>query len=300
MPTDDTRDRAVRRVLIVEMLLNLLVAAAKGIYGVWSGSLAIASDAVHSVVDASANLVGITLLRLSAAAPDEKHPYGHRKVEIVAAAGVGIIIGVVAVRFAWSAIEALIAGGSSPTTSVAGFVVIIGTLLVNIFVAIYEARKAKQLNSPFLEADAKHTATDVLVTCAVLVSYVAAYYGVAWADPAGALAVVVVIAVVAWRIVSSNLSVLVDAVAVDPEQVRAVALEVAGVAGCHRIRSRGTSPSVHVDLHLLIDGATELRRAHEIAHQVEDAVCAALPSVSDVTIHMEPEDDDDDDLVKAD
>lgn len=288
---DAARDRAVRRVLIVEMLLNLLVAAAKGIYGLWSGSLAIASDALHSVVDAGANIVALTLLRLSAAPPDEGHPYGHRRVEILAATALGVVIGVVAVRFGWSAIEALRSGAAPPTTSVAGFVVITGTLIVNIFVASYEARKGRELNSAFLTADAKHTATDVLVTLSVLASYAAAYFGVSWADPVGALLVVGVIGVVAWRIISSNVSILMDAAALDAERIHGIAMSVPDVVGCHKVRSRGAAGAVQVDMHLMVDAGMSLRAAHDVAHTVEDAIRAAVPEVRDVTIHVEPHDD---------
>src|SRR5690606_8353315 len=81
-PMDEAeRNRQVRRVLLGVLVLNLVVFAAKLAYGLWSGSLAISSDAVHSMTDAGANVIGIVVLRLAAAPPDAGHPYGHRKLE---------------------------------------------------------------------------------------------------------------------------------------------------------------------------------------------------------------------------
>ena len=86
------RARQVRRVVWVELFLNLLVASVKAVYGAWSGSLAVASDALHSFLDAGANIIGLVALRLSDAPPDPEHPYGHRKFEIVAATAIGVVI----------------------------------------------------------------------------------------------------------------------------------------------------------------------------------------------------------------
>jgi cation diffusion facilitator family transporter len=283
------RNAAVRRVLIITMVLNLVVAAAKAIYGVWSGALAITTDAVHSVVDAVSNIIGLVAVRLASAPPDSDHPYGHHKVEMVAAAAIGVAVGATAVRFAWDAVDALVYGRPVPTVTTAGFVIIVGTWVINMFVAAYEGRKAKEYDSAYLAADAAHTASDVLVTGAVLISFTAAYYGVEWADPVGALVVVLVIARVAWKVLYSNLAVLVDRAVVDPARVRKLAEQVEGVIGCHRVRSRGTEGAAHVDLHLLLDGDLSLRKAHDIGHQVEDVLRAEIEGIADVTVHTEPE-----------
>jgi cation diffusion facilitator family transporter len=286
-----SRGTAVRRVLIIVLVLNLLVAAAKAVYGLVSGSLAIASDALHSVADAGSNIIGLVVIHFASAPPDHGHPYGHHKLEIVAATGIGVAIGMVALRFTWSALSALIHGAPPPQTSTAGFVVLVATLVINVFVALYEARRARALSSSFLAADAAHTASDVLVTTAVLGSFLASHLGVRWADPIGALVVIAVIARVAWKIIARNVAILVDRAAVDTAAVEAVVGEVPGVHGCHRVRSRGTDEAVQLDLHLLVQGDVPLRRAHTIAHQVEDALRARFPTLMDVTIHVEPEED---------
>src|SRR6266545_2772283 len=284
------RSRAVRRVLLFILVLNAVVFAAKAVYAVWSGSLAIASDAVHSLVDAAANVIGLVVLRFADAPPDKGHPYGHRKLEVVAASAIGVSVGIAAVRFAWDAIDALLVGRAAPHTSALGFAVIGGTWVVNLIVARYEGRRARELDSAFLAADASHTASDLLVTAGVAASFTATYFGADWADPVGALVIIVFIGRIAWGILKANVTVLIDRAVVDPAQVAEVARGVSGVEDVHRVRSRGTEGAAQLDLHLLIDGDVALREAHAIAHQVEARLRSAIPAIVDVTIHMEPAD----------
>ncbi len=285
------RERRVRRVVFAILWLNLAVAIAKAVYAHWSGSLAVAADALHSFLDAGANVIGLIALRLAHQPPDAEHPYGHRKFEIVAAASIGVLVSAGAFEFGTGAVGALIEGRPSLETPPAGFVVIGGTWLINIFVAVYEGRAARRYDSPLLAADAGHTASDVVVTTAVLVALVAGRFGIGWADPAAALFVLAVVAKVAWSILAGNVGVLVDRAVVDPARVRELVLATPGARGCHRVRSRGTSVAAHLDLHVLMDPELPLRTAHEIAHHVEDRLRAELPEVVDVTIHIEPEGD---------
>jgi len=290
------RSRAVRRVLFYVLLLNAAVFAGKAIYAVWSGSLAIASDAVHSLLDAAANVIGLVVLRFADAPPDQGHPYGHRKLEVVAASAIGVSVGIAAVRFAWDAIEALLEGRAAPNTSAVGFAVIGGTWVVNLVVARYEARRARDLDSAYLLADAAHTTSDLLVTAGVAASFTATYFGASWADPVGGLVIILFIGRIAWGIIRANVMVLIDRAVVDPDRVAEVARKVAGVEAVHRIRSRGTEAAAQLDLHLLLDGDAPLREAHAIAHQVEASLRREIPGIVDVTIHMEPADDPEEDL----
>lgn len=285
------REREVRRVVLTILWLNLVVAAAKGAYGYATGSLAVASDAVHSLLDAASNVVGMIALHFAAHPPDPGHPYGHRKIEIVAASIIGLFIAGGSIRFGWDAMRALVSGARPPEVTVSGFAVMGGTFVVNLLVAAYEGRRGRELESPFLLADAAHTASDVLVTGAVLGSLAASRAGLWWADPVAALVVIAVIARVAWRILATNLGTLVDQAAVDADAVKQAAAAVAGVTGCHRVRSRGVPGAVHLDLHLQVDGDLPLRRAHEISHAVEEKLIREFPGVVDVTIHIEPEDE---------
>jgi cation diffusion facilitator family transporter len=250
--------------------------------------MAITSDAVHSLIDAGSNVLGLVVLHFASQPADSGHPYGHQKMEVVASAAIGAVVSLAALRFAWGAIEALVVGRPAPIGSPVGFAVEAGTFVVNLFVAGYEARRARLLGSSFLAADAAHTQSDLLVTAAVMVSYVGVYLGYGWADPLGALIVVGFIAKVAWTILAPNLKVLTDSTMVDPEAVSAIVGKVPGVVGCHRVRSRGTLDAVTVDLHVHVDGELSLREAHDIASAVERAIETGFREVIDVNVHVEP------------
>ena len=288
--------RAVQRVVVGILVLNVLVAAAKALYGWTSGSLAVSSDALHSLLDAGSNVGALVVLRYAVRPPDSDHPYGHRKLEILAAAVIGVVISVAAVRFAWAAIEALIEHRPAPEVSLFGIGLMAGTLVVNVFVAVYEHRRGRQLGSAFLVADAAHTASDVLVTVGVIGSLALSRFGVARADSIAALVVMVVIAHVAWRILSANVGVLLDRAMIPAHVVRRVVLAVPGVVGCHRVRSRGIDGAVQIDLHVLVDGGLVLRDAHLISHAVENQVRQSFPEIVDITIHIEPDDEEEEGL----
>src|SRR5262245_31154182 len=93
--------RGVRRAVLAILARNPAVASVKGVYGLASGSLAVASDAIHALLDAASNVIALVFLGVASSPPDEGHPYGHQKVEIVAAATVGVLIAVGSVRFGW-------------------------------------------------------------------------------------------------------------------------------------------------------------------------------------------------------
>lgn len=283
------RATAVRRVILVILILNVAVAVAKAVVGLIIGSLAVGSDAVHSLLDGASNVVGLVVLRAAAAPPDEDHPYGHQKIEIVAAALVGVVIAAGAVQFGWAAIQALVEGRAASRPGALGFGIVAATLIVNLFVAIYEARRGRELGSAFLVADASHTASDVFVTAGVLGSMIAVHFGIGWADAAGALVVLLVVARVAWNILSSNIGTLLDRAALSTDKIRELALSVPRVASVHRIRSRGTAGAYHIDMHVLVDGDLTLHEAHAITHEVEEKLRAGIEGVVDVTIHVEPE-----------
>jgi cation diffusion facilitator family transporter len=164
------------------------------------------------------------------------------------------------------------------------------TIVANLGISRYEAKRGTELKSALLEADAGHTLSDTFGATAVLVSFGAIALGLTWADMAAALVVSVLIGRTAYAVLSTNLAVLADHSRLDPFRVRDVALQVAHVRGAHKIRSRGSPDHVAVDLHIHLDPGMTVERAHEVTHAVAAAVRGAFPEVADVLIHTEPAD----------
>jgi cation diffusion facilitator family transporter len=281
------RYSAVFRVLLRVLILNLAVAAAKLAFGYATGAVSIVSDGFHSLTDAASNVMGIAGLRVSLKPPDEDHPYGHRKYETLAAAGIFIFLLFVVIEVTRAALDRL-AGGAAPQVTAYSFAVMIGTLAVNLAVVRYETHEARRHNSELLLADALHTRSDVLTSCAVLVSLAAVWLGYPIVDAIGGLVIAVFIARTGWAIGRDTSRVLSDSVVLDEEDICRVVLSAPQVVGCHQIRSRGSADHTFLDLHVWFPPEMPLYEAHRLSHVVKDRLMAKYPQIADAIIHIEP------------
>ena len=278
------------RVLWVVLGLNLLVAAGKLAVGTVVGAVSLVADGVHSLLDASSNVVGLVGAKAGAKPPDAGHPYGHRRFETIASMIIGLLIAAGLVEILRRVWEGLWGENDPPDVTLVSIAFVAATIVVNLFISRFERRRGKELRSPILIADAGHTFSDALAAGAVLVSFVAVMAGVGWADLAAAAVVCVFIARTAWVILHSNVSVLVDHAVLDPDEVHRLVCSIDGVYGCHKVRSRGHLDHVHVDLHIHLDPMLSLLDAHAKTHQVIQAIRDGFPEVKDVVIHTEPAD----------
>lgn len=283
------RTRAVRRVLLWTLGLNLIVAAAKVIYGTMTGALAIRADGFHSTTDALNNVIALVAISLAARPPDEDHPYGHRKHEVVAASVIGVSLLLIAFDVLKDAVARLRGSAEAPQLDDVAWLVLGGTWIVNVFVATWEARAAKQLASPALSSDAQHTRADVLVTAAVLVSVIFTRLGYPIADVVAAIGVAGFVGFAGIGVLRENLGYLSDTALVDVAKVVTLANSVEGVTRAHRVRSRGTPGQVFVDLHIHLPPHLSLEVAHDITHRAMAAIKGGIPGVVEVHIHTEPE-----------
>jgi cation diffusion facilitator family transporter len=278
---------AVRRVLWRLLVANLAVVVAKALAGWWAGSLAVLSDAVHSLTDAANNLVGIWLIRAAAKPPDREHPYGHAKLEPIGAFVVSAVMGVVAYEIGREAVLRLWAGATvSLALTPLTFTVMLGTLAVNLLVVWYERRAGHQLGSPFLLADAQHTLSDVYVTVGVLVGLVGMWFGWTWLDPVVSLAVVAAVGWGAYHVLVTAINELMDTAAVEDEQLIALARQHPDVVEVRHVRSRGRGAYGFAEL-TLVFRHDDLRRAHATSDLLETQI-RQMYGLAHITIHLEP------------
>jgi cation diffusion facilitator family transporter len=281
--------RQIQWVLLVTLLLNLLATALKLGVGLWTGALSLIADGLDTLFDGVSNVVGILAVRVSSRPPDKEHPYGHRKFETLAAL---FIAGALLIT-AWELVGAALARlRSGETVSVTGWT--LGALLVGSAIqagtGLWELRKARELESEVLRADARHTLASIGVSGAVLVGLALVWLGYPWADPVVALIVAAVIAKIGVDTVRENVPALVDRAPLDEESIGAVVAEVSGVESFHRIRSRGTADNVAIDLHVRVAPHLPMQEANAIADEVRRRLLA-LPGVGDVTVHAEAQRD---------
>lgn len=287
-PALRARNQAVRRVFWITLVLNFVVAAAKGMYSITSGSVTLRADAFHSVLDGSANVLALVGMHLSTKPASASHPYGRRKIELLAAVGVGVLIAVSLLEVASAAWQSLRGQRPAPDIGWIGFAVVLASMAVNLVVSRYEAAQGRALASPLLSADAHHTQSDIYASGAVLLSFIGAQRGLWWADGVCGLLVVVMVGRVAWAVFRDNVPSLLDVAVLDPTVVREIGGAVDGVRGIHRVRSRGTHWAIDLDLHMQVAADMKVEDAHAIANRVESELRARLPQLSDVVVHIEP------------
>lgn len=286
-PAEALDSHSTRRVLYVVLVLNLAVCLAKLVAGALAHSLAVISDGVHSSVDALNNVVGLVLLRLASQEPDEGHPYGHGKIETLGAFSIAGFMFITCYEIAKRSLGRLLSG-VVPVLDITGltFATMLVTLVVNVFVVIYEKRAARRYESEFLYADALHTQSDVFVTLSVLVGLPLVLAGFLFLDAVLALIISGFIAWSGYQVLQRTVPVLVDAASVDASVIQSLALGMPRVVAVKDIRSRLHGRRKFVELTLIVS-ENDLRQAHEITERLEEKIVAAYGRAA-ITIHVEP------------
>ena len=287
-PSSIRRYHEVQRVLCGVLALNVFVALAKLSYGLLSHSLSMQADGFHSLFDGVSNMIGIAGLWLAAKPPDASHPYGHKKFEMLATAGIGLMLVGTSLYLLWQTSQAFMNRVPPQVTGIS-FGVMIVTMTINFGVTKWERKKGKELKSDILIADSYHTASDLFTSLTVLVGLLAVRLGYPILDPIVAILVVLVIAWTALKVFKEVIRSLVDGTQLNPEAVRSIVLATPGVLDCHAIRTRGLANHVFVDLSIHVEPHLTIEAAHQLAHQVEDSLRSQFSSVEDVIIHFEPE-----------
>lgn len=287
--SEELRTRRIERVLWIVLVLNLAVAAAKYFYGLASGSASMQADGIHSVFDTLGNVVGLVGIALAARPADESHPYGHAKFETYGSLVIGMLLLLAAFEVGTGAVGRLMSGEYTAQVTPLSFVVMVGTLAVNLTVSFTERRMGRKLGSEILQADAAHTLSDALVSVGVIVGLGLVACGYPMADPIMALVVTVFILASAVGVFRRALRTLSDHARLSAQDVRSIAEIVTGVRQVHRVRTRGTESEVYVDLHLLVDPAMTVANAHGVGDEIERAIKHEHPEVREVLVHIEPD-----------
>jgi cation diffusion facilitator family transporter len=280
------------RAASISILSNSLLIALKLAAGAITGSIAIITEAIHSSIDLIASVVAFYSVRKAGEPADEDHPYGHEKVENLAAAIEGMLILVGAGIIVYEASRRLFEGAEVESLGV-GIAVIGFSAVANVGVSTYLRGQARRTESPALEGDAAHLRTDAATSFGVLLALVLVEItGVEQLDPATALIVAAAIVFAGLRILNRTSRVLVDE-ALPPGELEAVrrAIDRHGapeVVGFHKLRARRAGSRRYVDLHVQFRKGTSLERAHEVSHELQGKIRRSLRG-ADVLIHLEPE-----------
>ena len=287
--------RAVRRVTLGGMAVNLALSALKAAIGWLAGSQALLADAVHSVSDLVTDFAVLLGVRYWTAPADEEHPYGHGKIQAVVAAAIGLALAAVAVGIGRTASLRLLhvaGGGEFAAPGAVAFWVAVISIVAKEAVYRRTLAVARRYRSPALEANAWHHRSDAISSVPVALALAAAYFvpSIAWADAVGAFVVALFILKAAWEIVRHAVEELTDTeMPGKSAEVAQIALSVEGVKGCHHVRTRRYGSVFNADLHVQVASNLTIVEAHAIGHMVRDAIRSSGIGVVDAVVHVEPD-----------
>lgn len=285
----DDNGRLMRLASYVAVSVALVLIAAK--LGAWllTGSVALLSSLIDSVLDAFASIVALVAIRQALTPADKEHRFGHGKAEPIAALGqaafiVGsaLFLSVEAVRRLWS---------PQPVgQQEIGIAVMVFSILVTLALVAFQAHVIRRTGSLVVSADSLHYKGDLLINLSIIASLVlTGWFDFPLADPVFALGIAAYLLWNARGIGGEALDMLMDRELPDEERQTILALARAhsGVLGVHDLRTRAAGPIRFIQMHLELDGDTRLAEAHEIADAVEAEIEAAFPG-ADVIVHQDP------------
>lgn len=277
------------KVALSSVAASAALTIAKAIVGVATGSLAILSEAAHSLLDLGATLITYFAVRISGKPADEEHHYGHGKVESVAALSETALLFLLSGVVIWEASKRLIAHEPPEVeATIWAFAVIIASVVVDFFRARALSKTAKETSSHALEADALHFSSDLFASLAVLAGLAGVRYGLPWADSVAALVVAVLVCVAGWRLGRRTIDTLTDTAPPGAaELITAAVQQTRGVVSIDRVRAREVGDKTFVEVAVGVSRTLPLDRVSALREQVASAIRTKLDR-AEVTVTTEP------------
>ncbi len=285
---------AARRATLVGAVVNLLLSGLKVVIGIIGQSQALIADGIHSLSDLISDVMVLYGTHHGHQEADAEHPYGHGRIETLITVGVGLLLIAVAIGIALDAIDRLF----HPEELVQpGLIVLVAaglSILSKEGLYHYTLQVANRIRSKLLRANAWHHRTDALSSVVVLVGVAGTLAGLEYLDAIAAVLVAVMVAHAGVELGWESIQELIDTGLESEklEQVRRQIQQVEGVRAMHRLRTRRMGANVLVDVHILVDPRLSVSEGHHIADHVELTLYREIEDVTDVTVHIDPENDE--------
>lgn len=285
-------EKIAMKVSFVSITANLILSLLKFLAGVLAHSAAMVSDAVHSASDVFSTIVVIIGIKLSSKDSDREHPYGHERLECVAAIVLATVLFITGLFIGYSACNNIFSG-SYETLTIPGIAALLAAILsiaVKELMFWYTRFHAKQIDSAALMADAWHHRSDALSSVGALIGIIGARLGFPVLDPVASLIICFFIAKAAFDIFSDAIRKMVDE-SCDQETesaLRNCALSEQGVLGIDLLRTRLFGNKIYVDMEISADGNLPLKDTHNIAERVHNSIEATFPKVKHIMVHVNP------------
>jgi len=286
-----TNERVIKKVTFIGMIINIVLSAVKFAAGVFGNSQALTADAIHSLSDCVTDMAVIIGSTYWSAPPDESHPHGHRRIETVITAFIGLALVAVALGMGWNAVSTMTDEDNKPPEMIA-FIAAIISIMVKEGLYQWTAIAGKKIKSQAMIANAWHHRSDAFSSIPAAIAVISAiiFPGYGFIDHAGAIIVCLFILHAAFKISWPALKELTDAGAGEQMcvSIETVARGVHGVKDVHKCRTRYLGSGIQVDMHVLVNPEMSVRDGHRISADVKEVLLKQQFDIIDVVIHLEP------------
>ena len=285
-------EKIAMKVSIISIIANVVLAAFKLVAGILAHSSAMVSDAIHSASDVFSTFVVMIGIKIASKEPDEEHPYGHERMECVAAIILATILCITGLGIGKNALEFIT--GNSSEVSVPGMLALVAAIVSTIVKEAmfwYTRHYAKKIDSGALMADAWHHRSDALSSIGAFIGIIFARMGYVMMDSIACLVICVFIVKAAYDIFKDAIDKMVDkscSLEVEAE-IRTIVMSVDGVKGIDSLSTRLFGNKMYVDIEIRADGEKTLNETHEIAEAVHDSIEAQFEKVKHIMVHVNPD-----------
>ena len=289
---NENMEKIAMKVSIISIIANVVLAAFKLVAGVFAHSGAMISDAIHSASDVFSTFVVMIGIKIASKEPDEEHPYGHERMECVAAIILATILCITGLGIGKNALSNIT--GNSGEMAVPGVLALIAaivSIIVKEAMFWYTRHYAKKIDSGALMADAWHHRSDALSSIGAFIGIIFARMGYVMMDSIACLVICVFIVKAAYDIFKDAIDKMVDkscSSEVEAE-IRTIVMSVDGVKGIDSLSTRLFGNKMYVDIEIRADGEKTLNETHEIAEAVHDSIEAQFEKVKHIMVHVNPD-----------
>ncbi len=285
-------EQIVMKISFWSMVVNVILSAAKLLAGFIANSTAMISDGIHSASDVLSTIVVIIGYKYSAKESDENHPYGHERLECVAAIILAVLLCLTGLAIGKSSLDKIFAEQTGEVVIPGMLALVMAIISIVVKEAMFQITKksAKAVRSDALMADAWHHRSDAMSSIGSLVGISAARMGYPLGDPIAGVIICLFIVKAAYDIFSDAVSKMTDTACDSDteEEIRQMILSQKGVLGVDMLQTRLFGARIYVDVEIRADGDLPLREAHEIAERVHDAIEAHFQDVKHIMVHVNP------------
>ena len=281
----------VRKVTYAGLFVNIFLFIVKFVLGILGHSQAVVADAIHSLSDLITDFAIILGVKFWSKPADDDHPYGHRRIETLVTAFIGLALITAALGIGYSALSSI----RDMYIEQPGWIAFAGALISIVFKEVlyhWTIKAGKNLKSSAVIANAWHHRTDALSSIPVAIAVAAAALNKKWIflDHVGAIVVSIFILSAAWKIMRPAIAEFFDAGALNQERekIQKIMIETSGVKSIHKLRTRRVGSGLYLDVHVQVDPFISVIKGHEISGLVKRKLLSEGPDVLDVIIHIEP------------